>query len=62
MFQTEHLKIRKFVIEDVQSLYENHLEEEVKKWIPNENYADIVETQSAVNFYIDCVNNSIIII
>jgi len=57
IFETEHLKIRKFVIEDAQALYENHLEEEVKKWIPNESYADIEETQSAINFYIDCVNN-----
>ena len=57
MFETEHLKIRKFVIEDAQSLYENHLEEEAKKWIPNESYADFEETRSAINFYIDCINN-----
>ncbi len=25
IFETEHLKIRKFVMEDAQSLYENHL-------------------------------------
>ena len=57
MFETEHLKVRKFKIEDAQCLYENHLEEEVKKWIPNESYADIEETQGAINFYVDCVNN-----
>ena len=57
MFETEHLRIRKFRIEDALSLYENHLEEEVKKWIPNESYADIEETQDAINFYINCVNN-----
>ena len=57
IFETEHLKIRKFVIEDAQSLYENHLEEEVKKWLPNESYADLEETQSAIKFYVDCVNN-----
>lgn len=57
IFETEHLKIRKFVIEDAQSLYENHLEEEVKKWLPNESYADLEETQGAINFYVDCVNN-----
>ena len=56
MFETEHLKVRKFKIEDAQCLYENHLEEEVKKWIPNESYADIEETQGAINFYVDCVN------
>lgn len=31
MFETEHLIIRKFKIDDAQCLYENHLEEEVKK-------------------------------
>lgn len=58
IFETEHLKVRKFEIGDAQCLYENHLEEEVKKWIPNESYADIEETQDAINFYVDCVNNN----
>ncbi len=31
IFETEHLKIRKFVIDDARVLYQNHLEEEVKK-------------------------------
>ena len=57
IFETEHLKIRKFEFEDAQCLYENHLEEEVKKWIPNESYADMEETKGAINFYVDCVNN-----
>lgn len=57
IFETERLKIRKFVIDDARVLYQNHLEEEVKKWIPNESYADIEETKGAISFYIDCVNN-----
>jgi ribosomal-protein-alanine N-acetyltransferase len=57
MFETEHLRIRKFRIDDAQCLYKNHLEEEVKKWIPNESYADIEETQDAINFYVACVND-----
>ncbi len=57
IFETEHLKIRKFEISDAIYLYKNHLEEEVKKWIPNESYADIEETKSAISFYVDCVNN-----
>ena len=57
IFETAHLKIRKFVLDDAQCLYKNHLEDEVKKWIPNESYADIEETKGAINFYIDCVNN-----
>lgn len=56
IFETEHLKIRKFELDDAQYLYKNHLEEEVKKWIPNESYTDIEETKDAINFYIDCVN------
>ena len=57
IFETKHLKIRPFVIEDARSLYKNHLEEEVKKWLPNESYTDIEETQSAISFYVDCINN-----
>ncbi len=57
IFETEHLRVRKFKLEDAQQLYENHLEEEVKKWIPNESYASIEETQEAITFYVDCVNN-----
>ena len=56
VFETEHLKVRKFEIKDAKRLYENHLEEEVKRWIPNESYADMEETQEAIKFYIDCVN------
>jgi hypothetical protein len=27
IFETEHLRVRKFELEDAKSLYENHLEE-----------------------------------
>ena len=57
IFETEHLLIRKFDINDADKLFENHLEEEVKKWIPNESYADIEETLGAIKFYVDCVDN-----
>ena len=57
IFETTHLKVRKFEPDDAQCLYKNHLEEEVTKWIPNERYADIEETKGAIKFYIDCVNN-----
>ena len=32
IFETQNLKVRKFKLEDARCLYENHLEEEVKKW------------------------------
>ena len=56
IFETEHLRVRSFELEDAPALYRNHLEDEVKKWIPNESYADLEETKGAINFYIDCVN------
>ena len=56
IFETEHLVIRKFLPEDAKALYENHLEEEVKKWIPNESYADLAEAEDAIGFFADCVN------
>ena len=57
LFETKHLRIREFENSDAQRLYENHLEEAMKMWIPNESYADIAETQDAIHFYVDCVNN-----
>ena len=57
MIETKHLIIRKFRIEDAQQLYENHMDEEVRKWFPNECYADQEEAQDAICFYIDCVDN-----
>ena len=56
IFETEHLVIRKFSKDDAKALYENHLEEEVKKWIPNESYSDLAETEGAIGFFVDCVN------
>ena len=57
VFETEHLIVRKFKAEDAQQLYENHMDEEVRKWFPNECYADPKEAQDAILFYSDCVDN-----
>ncbi len=57
LLETEHLRIRKFEPRDADDLYQNHLEEEVKKWIPNESYTNLKEAQGAVKFYTDCVNS-----
>ena len=56
LLETEHLKIRKFSIADTQRLYEIHAESEVKKWFPNESYADTEETQGAIEFYVSRVD------
>lgn len=58
IFETEHLRVRKFTEEDAPSLYEIHLQEDVKKWIPNESYADMDETMGAIRFFADCVNKN----
>ncbi len=55
-FETEHLLIRKFKMEDAEQLYENHAEEKVKKWFPNESYADLDEARGAIRFYMDRVD------
>ena len=47
IFETEHLVIRKFTEDDAKVLYENHLEEEVKQWIPNESYTDLAEAEKS---------------
>lgn len=56
IFETHRLIVRKFEMTDVRQLYVNHLEKEVKDWIPNESYADMEETRGAVEFYMDCVD------
>ena len=57
MFETERLIIRKLRDEDAQKLYENHLDDEVRKWFPNECYADAEEALDAARFFADCVDN-----
>ena len=48
MIETRRLVIRKFREDDAQALYENHLEDQVRKWFPNECYADLAEAQDAM--------------
>lgn len=57
LFETERLIVRKFRMEDARQLYENHRDEEVRQWFPNECYADLAEAQDAIRFYADCVDN-----
>lgn len=56
LFETERLIVRKFKAEDARQLYENHVDEEVRKWFPNECYADPEEAQEAIRFYADRVD------
>ena len=57
LFETARLSVRKFRDEDARKLYENHMDDEVRRWFPNECYADEAEALDAVRFYADCVDN-----
>ena len=56
IFETEHLKVRKFCIADAPQLYRNHIEPEVREWIPNECYGDLKEAEDAVRFFAKCID------
>ena len=57
LFETERLIIRKFREPDAPSLYNNHLDDEVRKWFPNECYADVDEALEAIRYFVNCVDN-----
>ena len=57
-FETERVLARKLEPEDAARLYENHAEAKVKKWFPNESYADIDEAKDAIQFFNDCVEKN----
>ena len=57
-FETERILARKLEPEDAARLYENHAEAKVKKWFPNESYADIREAEDAIRFFSDCVEKN----
>ncbi len=51
IFETERLRARIFDRADAERLYAIHAEKEVKKWFPNESYADLEETREAIAFF-----------
>ena len=55
MIETDRLAVRKLRDGDAQALYENHLDDEVRKWFPNECYADPEEALDAIRFFAGCV-------
>ena len=58
LFETERLIIRKFRDGDARELYENHLDDEVRKWFPNECYEDPEEALEAIRFFAGCVDGN----
>ena len=57
LFETERLIIRGFRDGDARKLYENHQDDEVGRWFPNERYADEEEAREAIGFYAGCVKD-----
>lgn len=57
-FETERILARKLEPEDAEQLYKNHAEAKVKKWFPNESYADTDEAKDAIHFFRDCIDQN----
>ena len=57
-FETERVLARKLEADDAARLYQNHTEAKVKKWFPNESYADIREAKDAIRFFHDCIEKN----
>lgn len=55
LLETGRLRIRSFSPRDAKRLYEIHAEEAVRKWMPNESYADPEEAEEAIRFFAGCV-------
>ena len=55
LFETERMIVRKLRSEDARRLFEIHSGEKVRKWFPNECYADAREAADAISFFSDCV-------
>jgi len=55
--ETERLIVRRLRDDDAQAMYENHLDDEVRKWFPNECYADPDEALDAARFFAGCVDS-----
>ena len=56
LFETERLRMRQFAETDAEALFRHHHQDDLKKWIPNESYANMQEAQGAIAFYRQCIN------
>jgi len=52
ILETERLIIRKFTLKDTEIIYEFSQEEALKKWIPDQVYADLDEAKETLEFLI----------
>ena len=60
LFETARLRVRKFVVADVERIFSHHLEQGVKLWIPSECYKDIEEAINVINYYISTTESKIL--
>jgi ribosomal-protein-alanine N-acetyltransferase len=52
MLETQRLKIREFTLLDTKIIYEFSQEESLKKWLPDQVYADMDEAKETLEFLI----------
>ena len=55
LFETDRLRVRAMIPDDAERLYAIHAEDAVRRWFPNECYADVAEARDAAGFFADCV-------
>lgn len=58
VFETGRLLVREFRPEDAERLFAIHSEEAVRKWIPNESYADVEEAEESLLFFAGCTGRN----
>jgi [ribosomal protein S5]-alanine N-acetyltransferase len=56
MIETENLILRPFTLDDTGKVYLMSLEDGMKKWIPDQVYADENEAREVLEFLITCYN------
>ncbi|MGD9707796.1 MAG: GNAT family N-acetyltransferase [Candidatus Delongbacteria bacterium] len=56
MIETKYLILRPFILDDTEKVYQMSLEDGLKKWIPDQVYADENETSEVLEFLITCYN------
>ena len=52
MIETQRLNMREFTLLDTETIYEFSQEESLKKWLPDQVYADIDEARETLEFLI----------
>lgn len=54
MIETKYLILRPFILDDTEKVYQMSLEDGLKKWIPDQVYADENESREVLEFLMTC--------